>query len=319
MWSRRHVLRSHHEPVLGTVLTTRITARNEAVAKRVEHVLLAQIERLEAIFSVYNPRSELNRWKRGETEPRTELLALLSDAHRWQVLSGGVFNPAVGVLTERWKKAEADQVLPSADEVHDLALSIAQPPFRPNGQHVGNCSFLSFNAFAKGRVVDLATALALAEGATDMLVNIGGDLVHIGSQSVTVAVEDPRKGYDNTPPLATIEVGNCGMATSGLARRGFRINGDWYSHVIDPRTGWPVDVVASASIVARDASSADALATVLSVLPAGVGLVWLEQRQPGTPACVVSGDGNVHANHAWDAVSRSTPVSSKPAWDRLAQ
>jgi FAD:protein FMN transferase len=306
IFGRGYVLRSHHEPILGTILHSRITAPNERMATRVERVLLAHIDRLEAVFSVYDPQSELNRWKRGETAAGPELLSLLTDAAHWQAASDGVFNPATGVLTERWKKAEIDQSLPSPGELADLADEISRAPFRSDGTHTGDCQSLSFNAFAKGRVVDRATNLALEEGATDMLVNIGGDLMHLGRKPVVVAVEDPRQDYDNAPPLDAVELGVRGMATSGLVRRGFRINGTWYSHVIDPRTGWPVDRVLSASVVARDASSADALATVLSVLPPEDGLAWLDEHQPTAAACVVSAGGTIHTNDAWTRISRPT-------------
>ena len=64
----------------------------------------------------------------------------------------------------------------------------------------------------------------------------------------------------------TIELRDAGMATSGRARRGYRIGGRWYSHVIDPRTGRTVDDVASVTVVASSAATADVLATLLGVL-----------------------------------------------------
>jgi FAD:protein FMN transferase len=101
------------------------------------------------------------------------------------------------------------------------------------------------------------------------------------------------------------------MATSGLAKRGFRISGTWYSHVIDPRTGWPVDHVSSASVVARNASTADALATVLSVLSPDEGLTWLDEHQPNTPACVVPPTGEIRTNAAWTQISRPTGTEAR--------
>ena len=287
------------------MFTAKIIALNQAAANEVERCLLSEINRLEAIFSVYNAASELNQWKRGEVEAGPELSTLLREAAAWQRLSGGVFNPAVGVISERWRRAEADQTLPDAGELATLARSISSVGYAAgNGAH--ELAGLNFNAFAKGRVVDLATTSAHRFGTHDLLVNVGGDLRHIGRSPVVVGVEDPNRAYDNAEPFTAVELCNQGMATSGLARRGFRINGRWFSHVIDPRTGWPVDHVTSASVVANDAATSDALATVLSVLRAEEGFAWLAVHHPTASACVIDSDAVVHTNAAWDEISRRT-------------
>ena len=302
---RSKVYRIHHEPVLGTVFTAKIVAPNQAAANEVERCLLSEINRLEAIFSVYNAASELNQWKRGEVEAGPELSTLLSEAATWQRVSGGVFNPAVGVISARWRQAEADQSLPEASELAALVTAISTVGYAA-GSGAHELAGLNFNAFAKGRVVDLATTFAHRLGKHDLLVNIGGDLRHIGRSPVVVGVEDPNRAYDNVEPFTAVELCNQGMATSGLARRGFRIDGRWFSHVIDPRTGWPVNHVTSASVVASDAATADALATVLSVLPAEEGFAWLAMHHPSASACVIDSDAVVHTNAAWDEISRPT-------------
>lgn len=308
-WSAGRVYRFHHEPVLGTVLTAKVTARNDASARAAEVRLLAEITRLEAIFSVYDPISELNRWKRGEAGASAELTELLRQAWHWQHASHGLFNPAVGELSARWRQAEHDQVVPDPNELKDLAAALADPAFTATGERVSRCDELNFNAMAKGMVVDLATASAMAPGVREMMVNIGGDLRHIGPRPVVVGVEDPRRPYDNAPPMQAVAVHNQGMATSGLARRGFRIADQWFSHVIDPRTGWPVDRIASASIVASDSATADALATVLSVLPSIDGLAWLDQHATSAAALVIDGSAIVSMNSAWKQISRSIDTS----------
>jgi FAD:protein FMN transferase len=296
------------------VLTTRITAP-KPLARSAEARLLTEVRRLEAIFSAFVPESELNRWKRGDHDVVSEeLAALLRAAHHWHAVSGGVFNPAVGLLSERWQQAEHDGILATPEEVLDLAEAIGTLPYSADGQRTGDCRGLNFNAFAKGMVVDLATNAARCVGVEDILVNIGGDLLHLGSEPVLVGVEDPRRPYDNVPPLTAVEFCGQGMATSGLARRGYRIGTRWLSHVIDPRTGWPTDAVASASVVARDAATADVIATVLSVLDPTEGMAWLANTQLGPDglalgqvACgIIDSAGVMHTNAAWDAVSRPT-------------
>ena len=112
----------------------------------------------------------------------------------------------------------------------------------------------------------------------------------------------------NAPPLTKVAIAGQGLATSGSARRGFRIDGRWYSHVIDPRDGWPVDRVASATVIAPDAATADVVATLLSVLPPVDGLALIEGglKLPGsaTPSlgcCIVARDGTVTTDAVWDA------------------
>jgi FAD:protein FMN transferase len=285
------------------------------MANAAEARLLAEVSRLEAIFSAFLPDSELNRWKRGNLDViSAELATLLGAAYHWHAVSGGVFNPAVGVLSARWKQAEDDGILATPEEVFDLADAIRTLPYSTDGRRTGDCQGLNFNAFAKGMVVDLATQAARSGGVEDILVNIGGDLVHLGTGPVLVGVEDPRRPYDNVPPLTAVEVCNQGMATSGLARRGYRVGARWLSHVIDPRTGWPTDAVASASVVARNAATADVIATVLSVLDPSDGLAWLANLgtdPDGSPigpvaCCIIDSAGLLHTNAVWDAISRPT-------------
>jgi FAD:protein FMN transferase len=303
MWKRRlHELRLQREPILGTLLTVYAAAKESALA-HTESVLLGEIARLETIFSAYNPDSELRRWQKTGSSfaPGRELIAMLEEARVWQVRTGGIFNPAVGVLTARWKRAAVEQVEPSSDELFDLANQIAEPTYDVVGEalhKVGDCSSLNFNAFAKGRVVDLAARKSFYElELTTLLVNIGGDLVHLGDKGALVEIEDPHRPFDNTEPLASTELRNAGFATSGSARRGFTIGGQWFSHVIDPRSGQPVDRVASASVKAVDAATADVLATMASVEDPTVALPFVEAH--AAVGFVVTNDRRQHRSAGW--------------------
>jgi FAD:protein FMN transferase len=297
----RHLHQGTHEPYLGTVATIRVIgSRRSAIAA--ERVTLAALEHWEAQFSLFRPDSELCRWRRGLVAASSPALTtLLGLGTYWQLRSGGILNPAVGVIAGRWNRAELEQQLPSDDELEDLAASVQAPRVVVEYDlvlPVGDCSQLTFHSFAKGLIVDWAASEGFAAaGVSSLLLNVGGDLVHRGDDSVVVGVEDPLRAYDNDPPICAVRLNNEAMATSGGARRGWLINGAWYSHVLDPRTARPVTNVASASVIAADAATADAIATVLSVLEPNEGLEFCDTEN--ISALVIDAQGKHHANDGW--------------------
>jgi thiamine biosynthesis lipoprotein len=129
-----------------------------------------------------------------------------------------------------------------------------------------------------------------------VLVNAGGDLRHIGDQSLRVGVEDPRQ--PGGVPLQVVEVGEGALATSGPVHRGFRVGRHWYGHVLDPRTGRPVAGRPSTTVRAPDAMTADALATVAGVLdwPTAAAIV---SASPAAGCLVVDESGEVLTCGAW--------------------
>jgi thiamine biosynthesis lipoprotein len=235
---------------------------------------------------------------------------VLAGAVAWHHRSGGAFNVLAGLAVGRWRQAEASGTPPDADELAALADSMAEPPLTvgPDGIPIatGDVSGVDLNAFAKGWIVDraveaglgAAAAAGLDLAAVDLSVNAGGDLRHRGSPPLRVWIENPLRPYDNEPPLTVIGLADGGVATSGAARRGFRVGGHWYGHVIDPRTARPVDAIASISVVAGDAATADVLATVLGVDPPQLAVD--RATRYGVACLVVDPAGRVLTNDRWD-------------------
>jgi thiamine biosynthesis lipoprotein len=310
-----HTLRGRHEPVMGTSLDVLVTADDPQAAAVGEQAAVDEMRRREHIYSAFDPASELCRWRSGaEPEPSEELAELLAAAHRWHLRSLGTFNPAVGALSDLWRGAATTGTAPTAEECRRLAATIAEPRFDGAYPHrpLPGAQAVNFNALAKGLAVDHAAAAALTvPGVQAVTVSAGGDLRHSGSGTVRVGVEDPARPYDNAAPLTVVTLGNdMALATSGSARRGFRVGDRWYSHVIDPRSGWPVDHAASVSVVATEAGVADVLATVACVLTPDLAVAAVEALQPGAAVLVVTTDGDRVANHAWRrlAPDRRTPA-----------
>lgn len=304
--SAQHVTR--HHPLIGTVVELRVALHDTShpeQAHDLDDLMVAEMARLERVCSAFDPTSELQRWKRGELgAPSADFCAVMAGALAHQLDSGGAFNPAAGVIGAAWRAA-ADAGGPTPDEalLADLAASIRAPRYTidASGRPVatGDCSTIDLNAFAKGWIVDRALELGWARGvASSIVVNAGGDLAHRGEPAIRVGVENPLRPYDNEPPITTIELRDAGMATSGRARRGYRIGGRWYSHVIDPRSGRTVDDVASVSVVAGSAGTADAMATSLAVLPPDEAITEADRH---SVACLrIATDGTRRSNAAWD-------------------
>ena len=293
------------QPVLGTVATLQCLTSNRRCAQTSEHAYFDSLERDERRFSVFHPESELSRWRRGDVEiPSRDLVELLEFGAHWMARSGGVLNPAVGVVADRWKRAANDGTAPDRAELAELVRGIREPRYRVRDdravERLGSCAELTFHSLAKGYLVDRAAAAAFVDGVRSAVANVGGDLVHIGDGAVVVNVEDPLRPYDNAEPIASVRLCRGAMATSGGSRRRHQINGEWFSHIIDPRSGWPVKTIASASVVARSCVEADAIATVLSVLDPEEGLAFASGA--GVAALVVDAAGAQFANEAWRAI-----------------
>ncbi|GGJ84787.1 FAD:protein FMN transferase [Deinococcus aquiradiocola] len=299
------------EGVLGTTLDLQVVAGTSGQARAAQAALLAEIDRLEGVFSRFRPDSELNRWlatSGGQVPVSADLGGVLREALHWTERSGGAFHPATEALSPLWRAAEQSGVPPAQDALDVVLRQMRGPLYRVQEEggawtatHLTPLP-LGFNAFAKGHIADRAALAALGvPGVTQVLVNLGGDLRVLGPQPVTVDIADPSTLADNAAPLCRVRVQDAGVATSGRARRGFRVGGTWYSHLLDPRSGQPLARVVSASVTAPSSAVADVLATVLSVLPPADGLAFVRDV-PGCACLLVEADGTVHRSARWPAL-----------------
>ena len=281
-----------YENVLGTSLELRIQARSARRVSAARDAALAEIDRLELIFSSFNPQSALSRWQQA---PRgtpvsisSELYKVLEQAQRWHAWSGGVFHPGAESLTRLWKEAALRGSPPTEAERSEVLGRLAEPLWsldRAGGSVTRHtrCA-LTFNALAKGYIVDQACSVAMqVSGVEGVLLSIGGDLSARGSLASVVAVTDPEHDGENATPLTRVRLVNAAMATSGGYRRGFQVGEHWHSHLLDPRTGQPTEPLQSVSIIAPTAMEADALATICSLLPPEESLHRVEEL----PGCAV--------------------------------
>ena len=264
----------HRESVLGTSLELKVIANTYVSAQTAEARVLTEIERESKILSGYDPSSEFSLWvkTRGEGVPVSrDLFEVLRRFDRYRALTGGALDASAEAVTRVWKSAAASHRLPARTEIDAVVAAARGPnwalePVWHTATHLSSTPLI-LNSFTKSYIAGQAADAALAlPGISGVVVNIGGDLVARGSRAEEVDITDPQNDAENAEPIARIQVRDRAVATSGNYRRGVQIGGKFYSHIVDPRTGQPVDHILSATVVARDPSDAGALATAFSVL-----------------------------------------------------
>ncbi|MFN0122569.1 MAG: DUF2271 domain-containing protein [Blastocatellia bacterium] len=317
-----------HENVLGTSLELKFMAASLPEAEKAEAAALAEIDRQAKILSAYDLSSEFSRWMRNGGQPMrvsSDLFTVLSLFDQWRARSGGALDAAAETIGRVWKNAAAQGHLPARTDIARAVAAAQQQHWTLDAatQTVTRLSDapLALNSFAKSYIVSRATEAALrAAGVSAAVVNIGGDLVARGAMTETVGIADPQSGAENADPLARLLIRDRAVATSGNYRRGVEINGRWYSHIVDPRTGQPVDHVISATVVAPQATDAGALATAFNVMTPAESL-WLAATIPGVECLLVTRDGKQLASPGWAALTapvKNAPRSVTPAaqaWD----
>jgi thiamine biosynthesis lipoprotein len=317
LWNRLRLGRplrhaAHYEQVLGTSLELQLLAADGEVAATAEQAALAEIDRLEEVFSGYASDSEFLRWESTQgvdVAVSPELGVVLRDAEEWRMRTGGAFNPAAEALYRLWSEQSGcgEAAAPGAEALQPVLARMHTPLWSVNWERKTARRLtslpVSLNAIAKGFIVDRACeAAANVPGIQGVLLNLGGDIRHVGPAPLSVAIADPASGAENAPAAAVVKLQGGALATSGGYRRGFRLGERWVSHLFDPRSGQPVDHVASASVIAPDAATADVLATAFSVLQPEES-VRVADSMPGVACLLIGRDGAQSTNGGWRRLS----------------
>jgi FAD:protein FMN transferase len=286
----------HYENVLGTSLEIKVAAQSAAQSEKAEKTVLDEIDRESHILSSWDPSSEFSVWFRTRNQPvkvSPELFEVLSLFDHWHDLTHGALDASAEAITRVWKRAATEQRLPSQAELESAVAGVRQihwrlDPVNRTATHTSDVP-LALNSFVKSYIAGRAADAAMeASGAQGLVVNIGGDLVVRGNWREPVEVADPKSDAENSPSIARLAIRDRAVATSGDYRRGVEIGGRHYSHIVDPRTGMPADLVISSTVIAQSPAVAGALATALSVLTPEES-ARLVESVPGVEYRVMSG------------------------------
>lgn len=268
--------------LMGTICAARAAGDPATVGPALD-AALDRIARLEDVMTTYRPGGALARLNRALAsgspgapqivEPG--LFAVLETALSWAETTGGRFDPAIGGLIETWDLRGAGRVPSEAEIATALGATswrlVRLDPSRRSVAASRRGVALDLGGFGKGYALDAARAVLEQRGIGRALINFGGQVLAIGAPvgepGWVVEIADPR---DRRRAVASIRVRDASVATSGNGERFFEVQGRRYGHLLDPRTGRPVERGGSMTVLASTATAADVLATALMVEgPAG--------------------------------------------------
>jgi thiamine biosynthesis lipoprotein len=298
---------------MGTRCTLSAWHHDEALVERAVASAMAEIQRLDALMTTWAASSEVSRINASAGGPD----AIRVSAETFEVLqqslwvaraSEGAFDVTVGAFKGLWKFDEDnDGTVPRHEDVMerlayvDYSGLILEPEQRTarlgrRGQSI------TLGGIAKGLIVDRAVAQLRAAGLVDFLVQAGGDLYAAGKHGDRpwrVGIQDPRASAldprSSDTSFALIPLSDSAFNTSGDYERFVIKNGKRYHHILDPRTGYPVEHTRSVTVLAPTSFLADTLDTAIFVLGAERGMRLCESV-PGVEAVIVDSQNQVHVS-----------------------
>jgi len=294
--------------VFGTIAQIAVVDADAKRAQAAVGRVFAEFDRMHRDLHAWKPGElvALNQAiARGESRIHTtpEIAALILQAQSLAARSGDLFNPAIGRLVGLWSfhRDKPGGPVPAAWDIAQLV--VAHPcmsDVRVDGDEVTSINpsvQLDFGGYAKGYALDRAAGLLREEGISNALVNVGGNALALGRHGARpwrVALDTPR----GSGLLATLDLDSGeAVGTSGDYRRYYEIDGKRYSHIIDPRTGYPVGGVESVTVLVPGGGRAGALSDAASkpIFIGGKG-GWREvaARMGVSRAMLVDSDGIVH-------------------------
>ncbi|MEP4889114.1 MAG: DUF2271 domain-containing protein [Aliiglaciecola sp.] len=267
--------------------------------------LVNNIQALEGKLSTWLEDSEINQLNQTLviSQRSNELTDVLQLCEQWHNQSEGKFSCRMGGIRQRWVEAENTQKLLDRVEMRYLARAIQKREnpisFHMDKVHLASDIQLDPAGLAKGYIIDTGMGILrkLLPSATGIKLDIGGDISFYGVPDKQHHWKVGLGNYADNLVNRYIEISHHAVASSGHQSRFYEIERRKFSHILDPDQGWPMDSAPSAIVIAKNATTADAVATALSTQSASKGIEWVNKLQ-GVEALVRS-EGIVVTSGGW--------------------
>jgi thiamine biosynthesis lipoprotein len=267
--------------VFGTLVDISIYGEPEARAKLLANQVLQDFQNLHNQLHAWKPvsknqPSELGAVNTAFASNQTPILispqlaTLLTDATDLSIKSQGLFNPAIGHLVSSWGFQRDEFTAVNIDDAKIQALVKANPHMadivvKDNTAYSTNPSVkLDMGGYAKGYALDMAADYLRKQQVKNALINIGGNIIALGQHGDKpwrVGIQHPRK----PAAIATLALADgWAIGTSGDYQRYFMLDGKRYCHIIDPRSGYPVQHTQAVTVLIPPLKNAGVLSDVAS-------------------------------------------------------
>lgn len=307
----REKLHQQESYVFGTRVEVVTWGASEGEARAATAAVLQEFDRLHRAYHAWEP-SELTALNAAiaagtpQIPVSAELAAMLTDAKTLAATGDELFNPALGQLIALWG-FHSDTFTPARPAPDTLAAAIAARPrmadLTIDGTIVSSRNRavqLDLGGYAKGYALDRAAILLREKGINNALINIGGNIMALGSKGEhpwRVGIQHPREPR----PLASLPLRDGeAIGTSGDYQRFFELDGERYCHLLDPRSGIPAHGTQAVTILVTSRAHAGTLSDAASKPAYLAGGRWREYtRRFGIDhALRVDSDGRIEVSRA---------------------
>lgn len=277
------------EPHMGVEFEIVLYAADEPTAKAAFTAAFARIAELDKKLSDYSLMSELSLLSAAAptSEPvklSDDLFAILATAQKLAAESDGAFDVTIGPLTKIWRRARRQKEIPDAELLKQAHAAVGYRHLKLNAADktallTQKEMRLDLGGIAKGYAVDQALAVLVERGLSHSLVRASGDIAaHEAPPGETGWKVGLAPLHPDDPPSVFVALRRQAISTSGEARQHLVVNGRRHSHLIDPRTGQPLNGRMSITVIAPRGIDSDSLASAVAILGPEKGLHLLAGR-----------------------------------------
>lgn len=295
--------------MLGSPFEMTVVAKDTVQANRYIDAAIAEVKRIENLISDWIPTTQISKVNQNAgiqpIKVDREVYELVERAIKISKLTNGAFDISYASMDRIWKFDGSMKAMPTEEAIKKSVAKVGYQNILLNEKEgtiflKNEGMKLGLGGIGQGYIADKIKALLLSQGCQSGIVNVSGDIFAWGKQPDgkpwTVAIVNPM---DKNKVFATFPLGDSAVETSGSYEKFVTFNGKRYSHIIDPRTGYPATGIVSVSVFAKTTEIADALATGIFVLGVEAGLDLVNQLK-GIECIIVDDQGRVHTSENID-------------------
>ena len=314
--------------VFGTLVDITIYGENDETAREATNTVMQHFQALHNQLHPWEMGSELAKLNDAfahENQPvpiSANLAEIIQSAQQLSVQSGGLFNPAIGGLIVTWGFQRDEFKAFKVDETAIKQWVQANPKITDlvieNGMILtkNNSVRIDLGGYAKGYALDVARRDLQTKGIKNALINLGGNIIALGQHDGKpwrVGIQHPRQ----PGAIATVDLRDgWAIGTSGDYQRYFELDGKRYCHIIDPRTGYPVQGVEAVTVLIPPANHAGLLSDVASkpiFISAPAERLKAAQQMGVENVLLIDGKGDIYATPSMQKQLKMTEPNAKLA------